>query len=73
MVRISGTEIANLLIADNVLPMDVGGVFSAATKDDEANIDRRERDDEVVVNIDESLSTESVVLLFNGSESAKPF
>lgn len=70
---ISGTEMANLLIADIVLPIDVGGVLSAASTDDEANIERREREDEVAVNMDESLSTEFVVLLFNDAESANPF
>jgi hypothetical protein len=66
-------DIANLLIADSVLPMDVGGVVSAATKGEDTNIEWVERDKEAVEsNNDRSLSTESMVLLFK-SVSANPF
>jgi hypothetical protein len=66
MVGASGVDTDSLLRADNVLPMDVGGVISAAATGEETNMEPTDRDEEVVVvesTIDESLSTESKVLL----------
>jgi hypothetical protein len=54
-------EIANFPNVERVLPIEVGGVFSA-----DASIDWRDWDDEVAVKAkkDESLSRELIVLLF---------
>jgi hypothetical protein len=65
-----GVEITNLLIADRVLPMEVGGVLSAAT----AAMERRESEEEVAVGKEEeSLVMESTVLLFSKPDSLESF
>lgn len=71
----SGVDITNLPIVDKVLPMDVGGVFSAAVMGEEIDKEWRDRDEEVAVEDknDESLSMESDVLLSIIHEPVDPF
>jgi hypothetical protein len=58
----SALDIINLLIADRVLPMEIGEVASDMEVMEEAVIDRRDSEEEVAVDVtmEESLSTELV-------------
>ena len=53
-------DITNLLIADRVLPMEIGEVASETDVMEEAVMDRRESEEEVAVDVtgEESLSME---------------
>lgn len=61
-IRSSGLDITNLLIADRVLPREIGEVASEMDVMEEVSMDRRDNEDEVAVDgtREESLSTELV-------------